>query len=130
MLVSLILTYTCDCGATATGVMVKQLRINKLSMRTLGQGLGMMPRTCEAGHPLADDLPVTYRLHDDDMTRINAYRQRKGWPLLVAEDAARQAASTWKPAGPSDTPGELVPEHGPTQPVDLRSAAATGADRC
>ena len=91
MLVSLILTYTCDCGATSRGVMVEQLRINKLSMRTTGQGFGLMPRKCEAGHSLADNLPVTYRFGDEDLAKINAYRERKGWPPLVAADAARQA---------------------------------------
>ncbi|MFI2663709.1 hypothetical protein [Micromonospora carbonacea] len=93
MLISLVLTYTCPCGATAKGVMVKQLRINKLSMRTLGQGLGLMPRKCDAGHPLADDVQVAYRIPDEDLTRINEHRSRKGWPLLAAHDAAQQAGS-------------------------------------
>lgn len=33
------------------------------------------------------------------------------------------ATATWRSARPGDTPGELVPEHGPAQPVDLRRAS-------
>jgi len=43
-------------------------------------------------------------------------------PGEVPEQVAVPAA-TWRPASPGDTPGELVPEHGPTQPVRLRPAA-------
>ena len=92
MLVSIILEWPCPCGTTAKGVTVKQLRINKLSMRTTGQALGLMPRKCSAcGEALPDTLPVAARLADDDLAKVNAYRQRKGWFPLSAADATRQA---------------------------------------
>jgi hypothetical protein len=92
VLVSIILEWPCPCGEVAKGVTVKQLRINKLSMRTTGQALGLMPRACKGcGKPLPDTLPVAARLADDSLAQVNAYRERKGWPLLTAADAVRQA---------------------------------------
>ena len=92
MQIALILTMTCPCGAPAEGVMIRTVRINKNSMRTLGQGFGFMPRVCKACKAaLPDTITVTYRIADDDMGRINAYRERKGWPLLTLADASRQA---------------------------------------
>ncbi|OKI47278.1 hypothetical protein [Micromonospora sp. CB01531] len=92
MLVSIILEWPCPCGTTAKGVTVKQRRINKLSMRTTGQALGLMPRICKGcGGALPDTLPVSARLADDSLTAVNAYRERKGWFPLTAADTTRQA---------------------------------------
>jgi hypothetical protein len=83
-MVSIVLEWSCPCGTTATGVLVKRVRVNKKSMRTLGQGLGLMPRTCTACRkPLPDSLPAKARLADDSFAAVNAYRERKGWPLLT-----------------------------------------------
>lgn len=88
MLVSVILEWACPCGTTAKGVTVKTVRINKKSLRTAGQGIGFMPRTCsECGEPLPGTLAAAPRLADSDLERVNAYRQRKGWPQITAEVA-------------------------------------------
>ena len=85
MQVSLILEITCGCGETVEGVMVRSVRINKGSMRTLGQGFGFLPRKCKAcGAPLPDTATATYRLTDDDLAKVNEYRAGKGWPPLPA----------------------------------------------
>lgn len=47
------------------------------------------------------------------------------FPHDAPYDAGPDApAATWQPARPGDTPGELIPEHGPTQPVDLTAELA------
>lgn len=89
MTITLVLEWTCPCGTTTKGLMVKRVRINKLSMRTLGQGLGFMPRTCTACRkPLPDTLSTTPRLTDDSLTAVNQYRERRGWPLLTTAEVS------------------------------------------
>lgn len=98
MLVSIILAYTCGCGTTVEGALVKNLRVNKLSMRTTGQGIGFMPRACKAcKKTLADTLPVAARITDDDLVKVNAYRERKGWPVLAVADVSRQLSLAVEP---------------------------------
>jgi hypothetical protein len=90
-MISVILEWACPCGATAKGVMVKTVRINKRSMRTLGQGLGFMPRVCRGCRKaLPDTLPAKARLADDDLVKVNAYRERKGWPPLTTAEVSAQ----------------------------------------
>lgn len=87
MLITLIHTVACPaCGAEADGVMVRRVRINKRSIRTVkgDTGLGLMPRTCKpCGAELPQPIPVVRtRIVDDDQARINAWRDRRGWPPL------------------------------------------------
>ncbi|WP_047892566.1 hypothetical protein [Micromonospora sp. RV43] len=37
-----------------------------------------------------------------------------------------EPTATWRPARPGDTPGELTPEHGPTQPIDAAPTCSHG----
>lgn len=47
----------------------------------------------------------------------------------LAAELVRLLGATWRPARPNDTPGELVPEHGPVQPVDLATRTRESACR-
>lgn len=86
-MISLIYRFTCQsCSAPAKGLMVYTVRINKGSLRTVGTGLGFIPRRCDAcGTPIE---PVADRavIHEKDLPRVNAYRVGKGWPELTTGD--------------------------------------------
>lgn len=102
MLVSLIYTLTCPaCGATSEGVMVRQVRINKNSMRTVKGdiGLGFLPRTCKpCGTALPDTAIVDRgRLAPDDLAKVNTYRARKGWPAIGTREPVGSAGTATDP---------------------------------
>ncbi len=82
MQVSLICTFTCACGATASGVMVVNARVNKHALRGDGNTLALVPRECRSCGAL---LPAeaTAVVAESDRERINAARARKGWPALT-----------------------------------------------
>lgn len=96
MLVSMIYTFPCPtCGHIEHGAMVRQVVVNKHSIRTkTGDiGLGFIPRECrECKGPLAGQ-PDRMDFAPEDQVRINDWRTKRGWgPLPFAREPAEEQA--------------------------------------
>lgn len=81
-------------------------------------------RCLRIGDRLPDDAPLPAGARTASTCRCEDAEGRRwdhphGTGLVCGEKVPEVPESTWRPARPGDTPGELVPEHGPTQPVDL-----------
>lgn len=82
MLVSLVLGLDCPaCRIRNEGVTVRQIRINKGSLRTVPGdiGLGFVPRSCKECSTTLGSTVDSTRLSDEDLVKVNEWRARKGW---------------------------------------------------
>lgn len=83
MLITIVFEYVCTCGTANSGVMCHKVRVNKGSIKSVANdvGLGFMPGTCKDCKAV---LPTTARryVQGDDLAKVNAARERKGWPPL------------------------------------------------
>ncbi|GHJ11194.1 hypothetical protein TPA0907_55610 [Micromonospora humidisoli] len=64
-----------------------------------------------------DRIPAWLDAIDDTLTATEAPAMT-GPDTDLARALEHGVTATWRPARPGDTPGALVPEHGPVQPVD------------
>lgn len=70
----------CSCGLRPRGIEVATVRVNRRSLRTVGNTLGAMPRRCEeCGLPLAGHDRRIRELDPHDAAKVAAYRARR-WP--------------------------------------------------
>lgn len=82
-MVSLIYEFTCPaCSEPAKGVMVHTVRVNKGSLRTVGTGLGFIPRWCDGCGTAIEPVVARASIADKDLPKVNAARVKRGWPEL------------------------------------------------
>lgn len=86
MMVALVLTYTCPCGATGEGVLVQTVRVNRNHLRSVGHGIGVMPPDCRCGHRFTPDQLTRVDIEGDDLDKVNTARVKKGWPAWDGRD--------------------------------------------
>lgn len=72
----------CSCGLRPRGIEVAQVRVNRRSLRTLGNTIGAMPWRCEECRAPAGDFAIRRWLDRPDATKVAAYRARR-WPEVT-----------------------------------------------
>lgn len=67
------------CGLRPRGIEVASVRVNRRSLKTVGNTLGAMPRVCPECRAPAGDFVLRRWLDRPDAVKVAAYRARR-WP--------------------------------------------------